>query len=110
MKNSLTSIGLTILPVVFAFFYISGVIHSCNKHSDSDMIRYSPIAVYRGVEMFWHDDFRGVDWDQKLKSDAFVLFQFMTTTYPSEVAETFSNELDNFGEKVRKYPKKNYLF
>lgn len=110
MANSTTNVLGTLFGLAFTFLYVAGSIHSCNKHKDDeDIVRYSPFAVYRGAEMFWHDDFKGVDWERRQKEDAFILFQMMTTPY-GEAPETVNAEIDKFREKIKGYPKSRVNF
>lgn len=106
MKRTITEIGTAALWIGFAFLYVSGCIHSKNKHSDDgDILRYSPYSVYRGLEMFWHDDFKGVDWDERIKNDvatSLSLLNGLERTY--DIVNT-KEQLDILQKRFSNYPK-----
>lgn len=109
MSISIKEIGTSILYLAFFFLYISGCVHSLKKHKDDgDLMRYSPMSVYRGVEWYWHDDFAGVNWEERLKSDAYTLQVIMNSLGESQHIETLNTQIEKFGNKIRTYPDDKY--
>lgn len=106
-----TALGIFLgLSAIFLFF--AGDYHSEKKHSnDPWYLTHTPFLFYRGLEMFWHDDFRGVNWDQTLKNDAYILFQMMTTVASANTAESANSQIKKYSERISEYPsdKRMYL-
>ena len=104
-KSSIIHIGVIILGLAIAFLYVSGCIHSQNKHpNDSDILRYTPFSVYRGVEMFWHKDYAGVDWKEKVKDDINTSISLLSAvTQPYDLVNT-KEQIENFSKQLSKYP------
>ena len=104
-KTSITEIGGTILGICIAFLYAAGCIHSDKKHpNDGDILRYTPFSIYRGVEMFWHDDFKGVNWKEKISDDintSIKLLSAVTQTY--DLVNT-KQQIEDFTKQLSKYP------
>ena len=49
-----------------------GIYHSFSKHGVKDgliSVFIPPYGWYRAIEYWWHDDYAGVKWDEKLSSD-----------------------------------------
>lgn len=84
---------------------INGCVHSCKKHKDDpEWLQNTPIAVYRGVEFFWHDDFAGVDWKERVSEDintSIRLFTGVTQTY--DLVNT-KQQIEDFSKQLLKYP------
>lgn len=104
MKLSKTILGW-IATVVILFAYVAGTIHSCNKHpNDSKAETFTPFAIYRGIEMFWHDDFPGVDWKQKVSDDVSISIQLLSAVkQPGTMAEA-NQQLDQLATQIQTYP------
>lgn len=116
MKNTLATIGGYLFGAVFLFLWGKGCIHSENKHpNDYDWQRYSPYAVYRGVESFYHKDkdkFADVDWDKRLTLDMRSIVYFLNEGSSKEgnIYEVNEN-IEEFSGKIKNYPidKKTFL-
>jgi hypothetical protein len=95
--------GVATSAILFA--YIAGTIHSCNKHpDDSKAERFTPYAVYRGIEMFWHNDFPGVDWKQKISEDVSISIQLLSAvTQPATMVEA-NQQLEHLANQLESYP------
>jgi hypothetical protein len=68
--------------------------------------------MYHGVEILWHDDFSGVDWDKKLSNDVKTCIYFMNNVDSKEVSTfKFNQDIEEFSKIISKYPndKKDYL-
>jgi hypothetical protein len=103
---------VTVFYILIFGLIINGCVHSCKKHKDDpDWVQHSPLAIYRGVEYFWHDDFKGLDWDKRLSSDVYVMFELMSAIGNTTEVETLANEVEKFSKKIEDYPKdkKEYL-
>lgn len=84
---------------------INGCVHSCKKHKDDpEWLQNTPIVAYRGVEYFWHDDFAGVDWNERLKADARSAFILMDAYTSNEKVDEITSEIESFSKKINKYP------
>lgn len=97
---------------LFVLLFINGCLHSFRKHpEDPNWLQYSPLAIYRGVEYFWHDDFAGVNWDKRLSSDVYVAMELMMKIQNTTEVETLSSEFEKFSNKISDYPgeKKEYI-
>ncbi|MFH2108155.1 MAG: hypothetical protein ABII93_05740 [Chrysiogenia bacterium] len=103
IKPIFSFLGGTILIGLF----ILGEYHSCTKHKDdSDLITYSPLVLYRGVEFFWHNDFAGVNWDEKLKDDGrYCIYLFHGSIDESVNPQELSKNSETFKKNINKYPK-----
>ena len=104
MKN-LSNIAIIILQFSIVFFWVTGSIHSCNKHKDEgNIVRYSPFALYRGAEMFWHEDYAGVDWNEKINDDINTSIRLLTAiTLTYDILNT-KEQISKFSEQLSKYP------
>ncbi len=101
-----------ILTIAGLGLLVNGCVHSCTKHKDDpEWLQNTPAVIYRGVEYFWHDDFKGMDWDKRLKSDVFVMFDLMGKIGYETQTESLFNEVEKFSKKINEYPvdKKTYL-
>jgi|GEM_PF-5217153 len=105
-KEALKSILQGILLLIFIPLYVLGTYHSCTKHKDdSDLLRYTPMAIYRGIEFFWHDDFAGVNWEERLRDDALVCFNTLTKCYSENLdLDDFNTKVSEFSKRISKYP------
>lgn len=99
--------------LVFIFLYGSGIYHSFKKHDDGlATVFLLPLAIYRGAEMFWHDDFADIDWDKKLLSDVKTCIFFMNSVDDKEYSTyKYNKEVEEFSKTISKYPhdKRDYL-
>ena len=91
-------------PVAF----VLGVYHAFSKHSPlrgAASIVFFPIAWYHAAEYFWHDDFAGVDWDERLSSDYETTIYFLNQPYQTEM-DTFrvNQDLEEFSTILQDYP------
>lgn len=107
-QNVLSSLAGIFFILLFFYGEIFGVIHSIRKHSTSDAILcvvIPPMAWWRSIEMFWHDDFADVDWDERLSSDLKTCVYFHGEIISSQTNTYQLNEdIENFAKKVKKYP------
>lgn len=105
MKSSITEIGSGLFGIAIAFFYVAGCIHSSKKHKDDgDILMYTPFSVYRGIEMFWHNDYAGVDWKEKVTDDVGTAIQLMSSTMGSSKIDDVKSQINEFADKISKYP------
>jgi hypothetical protein len=102
--------GLLVILVYIFMVYgeVFGIVHSVRKHSSGDVIAsilIPPWAWYRSIEMFWHDDFRGVNWDKRLSNDMHVCAVFLIQADNGDVnQDQLNNDLESFSTKISKYP------
>lgn len=92
--------------IIIIGLYILGMYHSCSKHDEPDMLRYSPFSLYRGIEFFWHNDFAGVNWDERLKENgkASVFFLY-TSLKESTNPHELNKNIEVFSKDIKNYPK-----
>ncbi|MES2023904.1 MAG: hypothetical protein V4439_04435 [Patescibacteria group bacterium] len=112
MKDKIWDVLQVIGYIAGTIVYVGGMVHSFNKHGNGDGILsvfIPPWAIYRGVEMFWHDDYRGVDWIKKIKDDIESTIYFVNTA-PAKETDTYklNEEMDEFSKKISEYPKAKY--
>lgn len=93
---------------------IFGIYHSFKSHSKVEgfiSIVIPPYAWYHSAEMWWHDDFDGVNWEKKLKSDLEISIYFLSQAHNDQI-DTFklNDNLEKFSSKINKYPKEKLDF
>ena len=114
MKDKLLSAAGALLYIVLFFDFIGGEIHAFKKHGAADGFIGAfifPWGMYRGVESLWHDDFSGVDWEKKGKSDIRSCIYFlMRENSPDTDIPAFNKELEEFSISINKYPKDKIQF
>lgn len=105
MKKS--DIAQGIFYFLFMGLWINGCIHSASKHKgDSFILSETPIAIYRGVEFFWHDDFAGVNWEERVKDDVGTTIDLMSSsTTASYNIDNVKQQINDFSQKISTYPK-----
>lgn len=118
MKRFLTLLGTfigIIIPAFIVYGEIFGTVHSAKKHSTKDMVAsilIPPWSWYRSIEMWWHNDNAGVDWNKRLASDLRSAIYFITEGSDKDGNQYQINEdLPTFISKIATYPKdkKTYL-
>lgn len=113
MKEKLQEWGTIVVWVIIGSLWIGGCIHSCKKHKDDPVwLQQSPLAAYRGVEYFWHDDFADVNWNKRLANDLRTCVYFVNEGTAKEGNIYQVNEgIEEFSKKISEYPKdkKDYL-
>ena len=105
--NLLSNIFGFLLFLGFWFGEIAGIIHSVHKHSTGDVIAsviIPPWAWYRSAELFWHDDFDGVNWDKKLNHDLITCYYFVDQVEAEKNTYKLNEEIEEFSDKINKYP------
>jgi hypothetical protein len=92
-------IGGTLLSL-----YFIGIWHSFSKHGGEygATIWMPPWTVYRGAEYFWHDDFSGVNWEKRLRSDKEVIVGYLAPD--GEKGYEVNREKEKFVNEITKYP------
>lgn len=101
MKERLIIIAKTIVLISAIGLSILGLYHS-KKHSDGKYI-YSPFALYRGVEYFFHNDLE--DWRAELKNVVLVINNMEYKNSPEFDAEfkEFKKRIDDFPVNGKDY-------
>jgi hypothetical protein len=110
LKKTFGTIVATILVGLFyifcAYAEFGGIYHAWKKHNDAVLALFiPPLAWYRAGEAFWHNDFAGVNWEQRLKDDAhsciFILNSFVrNSTIPIEM----NRDIEKLSMEILKYP------
>lgn len=103
LKPILSGLG----GVIVIGLFILGDYHSCTKHKDdSELITYTPLAIYRGVEFFWHNDFAGVNWEERLKEDGKSCIHFLNQAIDKSInPHELNKNIEIFSKDINKYPK-----
>lgn len=85
--------------------YILGFYHSCTKHKDEAYIENPFLTLYRGIEIFWHDDFADVNWDIRLSND-YECAVTLINQYSDEIKDigVFNRNLEELIIRIKKYP------
>lgn len=106
MKSIFTQGGFIFLYVIVISAWVNGCFHSFKKHKDDpEWLQRSPLVVYRGVEYFWHDDFAGVDWEQRIKSDASTVLNLIDLSAETQNIDDTKMQIEKFSQKIGAYPK-----
>jgi len=121
IKNIIAGgIGCIVMLIFFFYFQIFGVIHAFEGHGASGgviALFIPPVAWYRAVEYWWHDDFAGVDWDKRLEYDGQACIGLIGASCDNQKGEAveyvgkIGQAVDEFSKQISKYPndKKEYL-
>jgi hypothetical protein len=105
MKTTLGVIGYVIIWILFFGLLVNGCVHSCNKHkNDPVWLQETPAVIYRGVEYFWHDDFAGVNWTERIKDDVGTAVQLITASQQTYQINETKSEIEKFANKMKTYP------
>jgi hypothetical protein len=84
---------------------INGCVHSCNKHKDDPQwLSNTPLAIYRGAEYFWHDDFGDVDWRERIENDGATILDYMNMVNVGKRVDEIKMEIEEFSKRIRTYP------
>lgn len=105
MKDFLSTIGQWLFYVSLFVLSVLGIYHSYDKHEDDDYLIWSPFAIYRGAEFFFHDDSK--EWKAEFRSIAYFLETWNSNNPPSfnsEFAE-FKERFNDFSEEGKSYLK-----
>lgn len=105
MKEWLTIIGQGTFYVSLFGLYALGVYHSYDKHNDADALIWSPFAIYRGAEFFFHDNSK--EWKAEIRNVAYFLESWTNNnppTFNSEFTE-FKKRFNDFSDEGKKYLK-----
>lgn len=113
MKSIPGLIGMLLVWTLVLWAELGGLYHSYTKHNDVVLAFFiPPVAVYRSVEFFWHDDFKGVNWDKRLPNDIKACLYFLAE-YAHEEANIvqLNKDLEEFSSIINKYPedKRDYI-
>ena len=105
---------------ILAYFLLGaatlfGIFHSYSKHSTKDFIlsiAIPPYAWYRAADgIFWHDDYKNINWDSRLKNDIRSIQTFLDAS--SDIEETkinaFGIAVEEFSAQINKYPEDKQL-
>jgi hypothetical protein len=96
MKDSASTIASGLF--YFSMFALSvlGIYHSYDEHDDDGYLIWSPFAIYRGAEFFFHDDTK--EWRAELPNVAYFL-ETMSYNNPPK----FNTELAEFKERINDF-------
>lgn len=102
MKSSIWEAVGTLLVAALT---INGCVHSCQKHKDDpSWLQDTPAVMYRGVEFFWHDDFAGVNWTDRIKDDVETATKLIDYSNTKESIDDIKMQTESFSNKISKYP------
>ena len=108
MKEEVIS---SIMYILVGGLLLNGCVHSCKKHKDDpSWLQDTPAVMYRGVEYFWHDDFAGVDWNERLESDVRTAIILMDNFSSKEKADENAKQIEEFSKKIQAYPKDKFRY
>lgn len=110
MKDKIISIFGNIsglfLGLLFLYLEVGGIVHSARKHSFGDTfvsVAIPPWAWYRSVEMWWHNDYADVNWNERLNTDRTSILMLYIGLSDNNIK---ANEaIEGFKERTNSYPK-----
>ena len=113
MKKIIENFFPAILILVFIWGEFGGLYHSFKKHSLTETFIATfipPVAWYRSIEIFWHDDYANVNWDIKFNDDIKTCVYFLNK-YISPDANIYSlnKDIDIFSKQIMSYPEDKRL-
>lgn len=99
------------LSIIFSFLFIIswpvGIYHSYDKHNVADVflsVIVFPVGMYRGAELFWHND--GKDWDKKISDDvSSLIFIYSEITIDNRNKIQIINDVELLQSRIQEYPK-----
>ena len=114
LKEFLGDFLAVLFWILLIYCEVFGIIHSARKHSGGDVlvaIALPPWAAYRSIEMWFHNDFSGVNWNKRLLSDSRTSIYFLSHAASQYDQFQINKEIEEFSAKIEKYPKdkKDYL-
>lgn len=103
MKEWFSIIGQGILYVGVFGMYVLGIYHSSDKHNDSEALIWSPFALYRGVEFFFHDYSK--EWKAELDNVSYFLENMRYENPPefNKEFQEFQSKYDEFSSEGKSY-------
>ena len=105
MKSLLTNGGAILFYTIVLAVWVNGCLHSFKKHNDDpEWLQRSPLVIYRGAEYFWHDDFAGVDWDKRIKSDASTVLNLIDMSAETQNIDDTKMQIEKFSQRINSYP------
>lgn len=108
-SSLLSSVIGILMTIGILFGEIAGLIHSFKKHGTRDgfiSVFIPPYAIYRGYEMFWHDDFAKVNWEDRYKADLEIFSNISSGAIEAKTPEQVK-EIQGFYREINKYPEAN---
>ena len=102
--------GLFILLIIWG--ETVGIYHAAKKHDEFWLATMlPPVAWYRSIEIFWHNDFAGIDWDKENRSMAKIVKNILDASCDKDVDQIQVNSrIDSFYKRYSKYPEKKKSF
>ncbi len=102
--------GLFILLVIWG--ETVGIYHAAKKHNEFWLATtIPPVAWYRSIEIFWHNDFAGINWDKENRSMAKIVKNILDASCDKDVDQIQVNDrIDSFSKRYSKYPEKKRTF
>ena len=98
-------VSTSIFYVVIFGLWITGCVHSFHKHKDDPAwLQDSPLVLYRGAEFFWHDDFSGINWKQRIKDDVTTAMTLMSASLSTRDVDATKSQIEDFSKKMSAYP------
>jgi hypothetical protein len=104
---SKSEIATTAAYILFGALLINGCVHSCKKHKDDPIwLQDTPAVICRGVEFFWHDDFAGVDWNERIKDDIMIECRLIDYSTGITNINDIQMQTEEFSKRISTYPSK----
>lgn len=99
--------------IIFLGLTIFGYWHVNKKHSDRTINLCEwifPIASYYGLEYFWHDDFAGVDWNERHERDMKMISYFFTRYEKDSAKFQLTKDIQDFSNEIKSYPPEELIY
>lgn len=77
------------------------------KHHEGGLAWWlPPWGFYRGIEQFWHNDYAGTNWKEKINSDTKVVFYLIYSGVQKDRDELkYQKDVEQFRVNINNYPK-----
>lgn len=104
--GSLLGILIMIGGLYFEFF---GIYHSFSKHGVKDgliSVFVPPYGWYRAIEYWWHNDYAGIKWNERLSSDFQVIISIINAVEEKDpqIQAKISKAVNDISSQFKEYP------
>jgi len=100
----------TVIIVIFMLWInFVGLFHTYTKHRSELKLSWdvAPLCWYRSIEICWHKDYSGLNWEKQLSSDSAALIGLLELSLKYDYSKTleYFEAVDSVAKRISKYPK-----